>query len=126
MRRRVLVVDDEEPLRYVLEDTLAERYDVATADSGAGALARLDDFRPDVVLLDFNMPGVTGLDVLREIRARDPGIQVVMVSGTADPRVVATARQLGAFAFLPKPFLVSRVVELVGEALAPRAPKAAC
>ncbi len=126
MRRRVLVVDDEEPVRYVLEDTLAEQYEVATADSGAAALAQLAEFRPDVVLLDFNMPGLTGLDVLREIKAREPAIAVVMVSGTADPQVVMTARQLGVFAFLPKPFLVSRVVELVGAALAHRASKAAC
>lgn len=126
MRRRVLVVDDEEPVRYVLEDALGELYEVATGDSGAAALARLDDFRPDVVLLDYNMPRMTGLEVLRAIKARDPSIEVIMVTGTSDAQIAATAVELGVFAFLPKPFVLSRVVELVGAALAHRAPKAAC
>jgi two-component system response regulator (stage 0 sporulation protein F) len=79
--RRVLVVDDEVLVAEVLTEHLKGGYEVETAHNGADALGAILRQRPDVVLLDINMPGMNGVEVLKSIKQIDESIAVVMVTG---------------------------------------------
>jgi len=104
VRRRVLIVDDEAAIVEVLSEHFKADYDVETALNGADALGAALRHRPDVVLLDVNMPRMNGVEVLRSLKQIDASIEVVMVSGTAEIRLTADALKSGAFGYVPKPF----------------------
>lgn len=110
---RVLVVDDDKLMREVLKAILRdEGYTVAgEAGNGEAALALCDKSRPDVVCLDVNMPGMSGLDVLKALRKRCPDTKVVMITGDASMGTVREAVGLGALGYIIKPFNVGRVVD---------------
>jgi CheY-like chemotaxis protein/AraC-like DNA-binding protein len=115
----VLAVDDDEA---VLESIgmILEHYEVLTTTTGADALAVVRSQRVDCVLLDLLIPGVDGLQVLAEIKAVDPGLDVILVSGLGQPQAVATAMKLGAFEYLVKPFAEEDLLDLVAEAVSRR------
>jgi DNA-binding response OmpR family regulator len=116
-RPRVLVVEDEQPLRELVVVTLGDAFDCEEAADGETALERLRAEVPELVLLDAMLPGRTGLDVLREMRA-DPklkSVPVVVLSAWQQPQDVDAALAAGADRFLGKPF---RVEELASVALA--------
>ena len=102
---RVLVVDDEEIIRDVLE-TLLERegYDVTAAETGTEALKAFEADPYDLVLLDLMLPDRSGLEVLREIRRRDPDAVVVIVTAYSSIEGAIEAMREGAFHYIPKPF----------------------
>ena len=102
--KRVLIVDDEPELTDVVREYLGEHYDVVVANSGAAALASYRQKRPDVVFLDINMPGPSGVEVLKELRRLDPGLPVIMVTVNTEVAVVQECLREGAFAYVPKPF----------------------
>ncbi len=108
---RVMVVDDDTLMREVLKALLREEgFSVAgEARDGQGALALIDRARPDMVCLDVNMPGMTGLDVLKAIRADYPDIRVVMISGDSTMGTVREAVGFGAVGYIIKPFKAGRV-----------------
>lgn len=116
---RILVVDDEPEVRAVLRDILSDAgYAVKTAASGVQALTTIPSFEPDVMLLDLQMPGVTGVEVLAHVRARYPELRVIVVTANSD---VELARQLlgyGAFDYIAKPFVLEHVEHTVGAAIA--------
>jgi CheY-like chemotaxis protein len=119
-RPRVLVVDDEAPLRELIVVTLGEEFQCEEVSDGEAALAQLRKSPPDVVFLDVMLPGLGGIEVLREIRA-DPALRdvgVVVVSAWQAQADIDVALENGADSFLPKPFLVEDVLtaahELVG------------
>jgi DNA-binding NtrC family response regulator len=117
--KRVLVVDDEPALIDVIVEHLIDSpYIVETATNGADALAAVARDRPDVVLLDIKMPGLDGMDVLKEIRRRDPSIAVIMVSGLPDVATTAEALRHGAFGYVPKPFDLRYLKHLVAAGIA--------
>jgi DNA-binding response OmpR family regulator len=116
----VLVVDDEAPLRELIVVTLGDGFLCEEAADGETALGLLRESPPDLVVLDVMLPGVGGIDVLREMRA-DPAlrdVRVVVVSAWQAQEDVAAALEAGADSFLPKPFrvedLLSTAEELVG------------
>ena len=120
-RPRVLVVDDEAPLRELIVVTLGESFRCEEAPDGESALSQLRESPSDLVFLDVMLPGVDGIEVLREIRA-DPALQgvgVVVVSAWQSPEDVARALDSGADSFLPKPFRVEDVLS-IAEKLAGR------
>lgn len=101
---KVLLVDDE----VALTNTLAQRLQmrnlkVGTAYDGAEALAKLDSEKPDVVVLDLRMPGMHGMDVLREIKKACPEVQVIVLTGHGTDKDEEEAQKLGGFDFLKKP-----------------------
>jgi CheY-like chemotaxis protein len=102
--RTVLVVDDEAQVRALACETLAMLgYDVLDADSGEAALKILDTTRPDIMLLDYAMPGMSGAELARQARDRWPSLPIVFASGHADTEAVEQA--LGGQALiLRKPF----------------------
>ena len=103
--KRILVVDDEPEVRELMEHFLTQcGYDVCIAENGKLALAALDSFMPDVVLLDMHMPEMDGLETLKRLAARSPSLPVIMVTVNDDIETTAHLLQLGAADYVPKPF----------------------
>ncbi|MBC8163367.1 MAG: sigma-54-dependent Fis family transcriptional regulator [Roseiflexaceae bacterium] len=106
MRERILVADDEEGLRELLSDLLREEhYTVATADTGTAVLKRLESGEVyDLLLLDIKMPGVSGIDILEQMRASGNDTPVIMITGYGTSSNAIRAMQIGAYDYLMKPF----------------------
>jgi two-component system nitrogen regulation response regulator NtrX len=101
---RVLIVDDEADIRETLDMILRyEKYATLLAKNGEEALALLEDPGANLVLLDVKMPGMDGLEVLSAIRARHPGVPVLMISGHGTVATAVDAIKAGAMDFLEKP-----------------------
>jgi CheY-like chemotaxis protein len=116
-RPRVLIADDDEDIRSVLEMVLSERYEVTCAQTGAEVLALVEGLRPDVVLLDWTLPDASGGEVADRLRAMGPdiaGVPLVLVSGAAS--VPALAARIGATP-CPKPCDIDQLVAAIERAL---------
>ena len=103
-RRRVLIVDDEPLILEVLAEHFKTDFDVETATNCADALGAILSQRPDVVLLDINMPRMNGVEVLKDIKQIDESIAVIMVTANEQVQLAAEALKSGAFGYVPKPF----------------------
>jgi len=113
-RPRLLVVDDEHTVRSLIQRfTEAEGFEVITRTGGHALLAELRTLKPDVALLDKNMPEIGGLDILRAIREIDPECQVILMTGEATIESAIEAVKLGALDYLRKPLDFTRVGELL-------------
>ncbi|MBA4373952.1 MAG: sigma-54-dependent Fis family transcriptional regulator [Thermodesulfovibrio sp.] len=103
-RPQILVVDDEESIRFTFEAFLSEEgYAVATAQDFDEAIARIDRADYDLIFADIILGGRTGIDFMREIRARNIATPVVMVTGDPSVDTASEAVRLGAFDYIPKP-----------------------
>jgi DNA-binding NtrC family response regulator len=103
--KKILVVDDEVEVVNVLQSFLRlKQYEVITATNGTEALEKVREEHPQVVLLDINMPGKSGLEVLGEILTFDPGIGVIMATAQSDEETGRYALNNGAFDYVTKPF----------------------
>jgi DNA-binding NtrC family response regulator len=103
-RRRLLIVDDEPLILEVLTEHFKTEYNVETALNGADALGAILRARPDVVMLDINMPRMNGVEVLKDIKQIDESIAVIMVTANEQVAMAAEALRNGAFGYVPKPF----------------------
>jgi DNA-binding response OmpR family regulator len=103
--KKILVVDDEPEVRQLMEHFLTERgYEVRIAENGRLALAALDTFMADVVLLDMHMPEMDGLETLKRLAVRSPSLPVIMVTVNEDVETTTHLLQMGAADYVPKPF----------------------
>jgi len=110
----LLIVDDDATVRESLGEALSEAgYDVRTAEDAARALAALATRAPDVVLTDVRMPGLDGLELLRLLRERSPGVQVILMTAYDDMPTVAAAMRQGATDFLVKPLHLHALRDLL-------------
>jgi DNA-binding NtrC family response regulator len=101
---KVLLIDDERDYLETMIKRLRKRnLEVAAADSGEEALRVLRETSMDVVVLDVRMPGMDGIQVLREIKRINPLVQVIMLTGHANVEVAVEGMELGAFDYLMKP-----------------------
>jgi DNA-binding NtrC family response regulator len=103
-RCRLLIVDDEPLILEVLTEHFKTDYDVETALNGADALGAILRARPDVVMLDINMPRMNGVEVLKDVKKIDESIAVIMVTANEQVSLAADALKSGAFGYVPKPF----------------------
>jgi DNA-binding NtrC family response regulator len=118
MSENILVVDDEPSNRSILAQVLARAgYKVETADDGAHALQRLERFRPDLIILDYMMPEVSGIDVLRELRKREDDTPVIMITAYGTVERAVEAMQEGAYDFITRPFKPEHIAHTVRKAL---------
>jgi DNA-binding NtrC family response regulator len=114
----ILVVDDDPDIREVLQDRLESlNYRVLGAATGREGLEILERQSPHLVLLDVEMPGMNGLDVLREIRRREHDITVVMITAFGTIERAVQAMKEGAYDFIPKPFEPDHIALIVAKAL---------
>ncbi|UJR82360.1 response regulator [Sandaracinus amylolyticus] len=116
--RTILVVDDEEGVRTTLAANLElEGFQVVEADGVASAVAALDRADVSLVLSDIRMPGESGIDLLRRVRAMRPGLPVVLMTAFTAEELIADAVDGGVFAVLPKPFDLERACTVLTRAL---------
>jgi len=114
----VWIIDDDRSIRWVFEKALArEGIEYRTFGAAQEALDQLTAETPDVVVSDIRMPGVSGLEFMRELKARLPATPVIIMTAYSDLESAVAAFQGGAFEYLPKPFDVDHAVELVRRAL---------
>lgn len=126
VRPRVLFVDDELPLRDVVSRLLDRRgVDVTTAGDAITAVEVLRDEPFDLVLTDFQMPGMDGLELLAHVREHYPDLPAIMITGHASVQHAVRAMAGGAVDYLPKPFAVDALAERVLDQIAERRERAA-
>jgi len=119
---RVLIIDDEESIRDSCSQVLKRQgLEVETACDGESGLKMLDSFKPDVVLLDLKMPGIQGIDVLKELKKVNPDGVIIIITGYPTLESCVESMKCGAYDYLPKPFgpdelrvVVQRAVERCG------------
>jgi two-component system response regulator PilR (NtrC family) len=114
---RALIVDDDETIRDTLYELLSENYICQTAETAEKAFARLQADTYDVVLTDISMPGLSGLELLGQVRQRFPDTPVIVISGISDQEHAQGLIKLGAFDYLLKPFSLDEVEKSVKRAI---------
>ena len=120
-RSRILLVDDEPDILTTLIEVLeAEGYEVLSAHSARDAFMVIEASPPDVILLDITMPHMDGVTALRRIRAINPEVPVIMLTGNADEKVARDTLRRGAFDYVAKPFDVAHLRRVVAAAVALR------
>ncbi len=116
--KSIWIVDDDQSIRFVLERALArEQLPVRSFSQIRDVLAALETDSPQVLVSDIRMPGGSGLDLLTQVKARMPGLPVIVMTAFSDLDSAVSAFQGGAFEYLPKPFDIPRAVELVRRAV---------
>ncbi|HET9644440.1 MAG TPA: nitrogen regulation protein NR(I) [Burkholderiaceae bacterium] len=114
----IWIVDDDQSIRFVLEKALArEQFAVRSFSNPREVLSALDDDEPQVLVSDIRMPGGSGIDLLAKVKGRLPGLPVIIMTAFSDLDSAVSAFQGGAFEYLPKPFDVTKAVELIRRAV---------
>ncbi|MGO4331525.1 nitrogen regulation protein NR(I) [Cupriavidus sp. 2TAF22] len=114
----IWIVDDDQSIRWVLEKALARESLLSRSFTNVrDVLAALEDDEPQVLISDIRMPGGSGLDLLQALKARHPGLPVIVMTAYSDLDSAVAAFQGGAFEYLAKPFDVDKAVELIRRAL---------
>ncbi len=111
---KLLVADDEQKICRLLESFFTERgFDVIVAHDGETALKRIRDERPHLVFLDLHMPGLNGMEILKETKQLDDTIKVIIITAVEDEETVKKAKTLGATDYVIKPFSLEYLKEEV-------------
>ena len=111
---KLLIVDDEQDfLETIIKRLKARGIDVTGVESGYQALEVLEGRDPDVIILDVKMPGLDGIETLREIKKKRPLVEVIMLTGHASVESGLQGMQLGAFDYVMKPVALDELLEKV-------------
>ena len=114
----ILIVDDEPSILQSLGGLLNdEGFEVITASNGYEALKIIDKESPDLVLLDIWMPGIDGIETLKEIKKDNPFIQVIIITGHGTIETAVKATKLGAYDLIEKPLFIDKVIVAINNAL---------
>ncbi len=117
MPSKLLLVDDEREFVQTLSERLSMReIDSVIAYDGASALDLVNEEEPDVMILDLRMPGVNGIEVLRQVKATSPDVEVIILTGHGSEADRETCKQLGAFAYLRKPVNIDELGKTIEQA----------
>jgi two-component system, NtrC family, response regulator AtoC len=110
MTRSVLLIEDETTLaKNICAYLVRYDYDVRIATTAEAGLAELDAFKPDIIVLDFNLPGMNGMEALAKIRAIDRQIKVIMITAHGSIDLAVEAMQAGAYHFITKPIALGKL-----------------
>ncbi len=116
--KRILIVDDQESMRDMLFDLLDMMgHDPTTVEGGSEALDKLKDGPVDLVITDLNMPVMDGMELMKEIKARQPELPVIVITGYGTFNTEKQVLSNGADGYIPKPCTIHRVQETVNAAL---------
>ena len=116
---RVLLVEDDASVAGSLKKELeAEGYEAVIASRGDDGLAQARDQVFDVVITDFKMPGLSGLELVGQLHSAKPELAIIMMTAFGTPETGIEAAQLGACGYLVKPFEMAQLLELLAKAMA--------
>ncbi|MDI3280099.1 MAG: response regulator [Bacillota bacterium] len=122
MKEKILVVDDDKNIRLLLTQCLEEAgYQVVPAVDGQHALKKAEEERFDLVMLDMKLPDLDGLQVLKRLRAANPGQLVIIITAHGTIETAVEAMKLGAVDYLQKPFTPEEIRSIVYHTLAKKA-----
>lgn len=114
----IMIIDDEASIRQSLSGLLSdEGFEVTTASNGYEALKAIDTEAPDLVLLDIWMPGIDGIETLKEIKKDNPFVQVIIITGHGTIETAVKATKLGAYDFIEKPLSIDKILVAIHNAL---------
>jgi DNA-binding response OmpR family regulator len=117
-KTKILIVDDEETLRLLLRHELEQRgFDIDEAESGEIAIEKLQENHFNVVLLDIRMPGMDGMEVLRNVRQNNLADKVIMLTGVDEMKIARDSLTLGANDFLTKPYDIKTLLACINRVL---------
>ncbi len=113
---KILIVDDEVHVAKVVADSVRlQGHDAVVAESGEEGLALLAQERPDAVFLDIVMPGMSGLEVLRQLREAYPALPVIVITGHASSAEIDGAKRLGPTDCIQKPFVLNQLNQALAQ-----------
>jgi DNA-binding NtrC family response regulator len=116
---RILVVDDMESMCQLLDALLSERgHEVRTTTTGAQALAAAQDFDCQVAVVDYRLPDTDGLDLIRKLRTRRPGLRAILMTSYGTRALQESVDANGLCGYMPKPFDNERMIEQIEQAVA--------
>jgi DNA-binding NtrC family response regulator len=113
----ILIVDDDDAIRAMLYDLLSDKYECNTASMAEEALECIEVERYDAILTDIVMPGLTGVELLKKIQETDSATPVIMISGKGSEQDSQDLMDLGAFAYVNKPFDLDEIEQVVERAV---------
>ncbi|MBT9135255.1 MAG: Sporulation initiation phosphotransferase F [Firmicutes bacterium] len=114
LRKKVLVIDDQAGIRALLTEVFtALGVEVLEAKNGSEGLETMDRRQPDMILLDMKMPGLSGIETLRLIRAKDYAVPIILVTAYQENDIIVEAERLGVTARLVKPFDIEELKRIV-------------
>lgn len=113
----VLIVDDEIGPRESLRMILKPNYNVYTVENGYAAVQMIQQTVMDVVTLDLKMPGLSGIDTLKEIRLIDPDLMIIIITGYGTLKTAIEAIRYGVFDYIPKPFNVPEILSIIEKSI---------
>ncbi len=116
----ILIVDDDAVIRGMLYELFSEKYECHTASTAEEAFQYLEVETYDAILTDIAMPGLTGIELLKRVQLCDSDTPVLLISGKGDEQDLQQLIDLGAFAYVSKPFKLVEIEEVVEEAVAKR------
>ena len=117
-KTKIMVVDDEHLIRWSLEQNLKKQgYDVCTAGTGEDALRLAREEQPELVLLDYHLPGINGLEVLQRLKEIDEDILVIMVTAQGGLETAVNTMRHGAYDYINKPFNLDEMAIVIRKAL---------
>jgi DNA-binding NtrC family response regulator len=114
----LLIVDDDTLIRDTLHEFLSEKHECHTADRAEQALSYLEVEKYDAVITDVSMPGMTGREILMYVQNQHPTTPVIVISGKPDGADGKSLVEMGAFAYITKPFQLDDIEETVERAIA--------
>jgi DNA-binding NtrC family response regulator len=113
----LLIVDDDDAIRGMLFDLLSDRYECHTASMAEEALQYVEVEKYDAILTDIAMPGLTGVELLKKIQENHSGTPVILISGKGSEQDPQALIDMGAFAYVTKPFNLDEIEEVVERAV---------
>lgn len=113
----ILIVDDEIGPRESLRMILKPSYNVYAVESGNAAIQMIQQIEMDVVTLDLKMPGISGIDTLKEIRLIDPDVMAIIITGYGTLKSAIEAIRYGVFDYIPKPFNVPEILSIIDKSI---------
>ena len=114
---KILVVDDEESVRYSFQRAFGKDYQIVTAETGEEALSEIERSSPELIFLDVRMPKMSGLEVLMRIKVDHPKLPVILMTAYSDTDTAIEAMKLGAFDYVLKPFENREIRQLIEKGL---------
>ncbi len=117
-KHKILVVDDEHLIRWSLDQNLKKQgYEVVTAGSGEEAMRLVQEESPDLILLDVQLPGINGMEVLEKVKETEDDVIVIMVTALGVLETAVKAMRLGAYDYINKPFNLDELAIVIRKAL---------
>ncbi|MGM0438805.1 MAG: response regulator [Bacillota bacterium] len=116
-KKNILIIDDEKNIRFTLEKSLEKDYNIVTAVNGEDGIKKFGEQDFDVVLLDMKLPGIDGIETLKQIKEKDKTANIIIITGFGSVDSAVETMKLGAIDYLKKPFTPEEIKEVVNDVI---------